>query len=94
MVFLKVNRIMQFTTSSGNKLQPLMIAGKKCLNVSVVQIGRLSDFELLIRVFLVLKCRCETAAAIATRPLIILKVRKDGVHFFFLRVVSNQVVTS
>ena len=36
--------------------------------MSVVQMGSLSDFELLIHVFLVLKCRCVTAG-IATRPL-------------------------
>ena len=41
------------------------------LKVSVVQIGSLSDFELLICVFLVLKCRC-VSAGIATRPFIIL----------------------
>ena len=39
--------------------------------MSVVQMGSLSDFELLIRVFLVLKCRC-VSAGIATRPFIIL----------------------
>ena len=45
---------MQFTISSGNKFQSLIVAGKKeCLKVSVVQMGSLSDFELLIRVFLV-----------------------------------------
>ena len=49
-----------------------MVAGKKeCLKVSVVQMGSLSDFELLIRVFLVLICRC-VSAGIATRPFIIL----------------------
>ena len=49
-----------------------MVAGKKeCLKVSVVQMGSLSDFELLIRVFLVLKRRC-VSAGIATRPFIIL----------------------
>ena len=49
-----------------------MVAGKKeCMNVSVVQIGSLSDFELLIRVFVVLRCRC-VSAGIATRPFIIL----------------------
>ena len=48
-----------------------MVAGKKeCLKVSVVQMGSLSDFELLIRVSLVLKCRC-VSAGIATRPFII-----------------------
>ena len=82
---------MQFTISSGNKFQSLIVAGKKeCLKVSVVQLGSLSDFELLIRVFLVLKCRC-VSAGIATRPFIICKVRKDDVLVFFLRVVSNQV---
>ena len=29
--------------------------------MSVVQMGSLNDFELLIRVFLVLRCRCESA---------------------------------
>ena len=38
--------------------------------MSAVQMGSLSDFELLIRVFLVLRCRCESAG-IATRPFII-----------------------
>ena len=57
--------------SSDNKFQPLMVARKKCLNLSVVQMGSLTDFELLIRVFLVLKCRCESAG-IATRPFITL----------------------
>ena len=33
--------------------------------------GSLSDFDLLIRVFLVLRCRCMSAG-IATRPFIIL----------------------
>ena len=33
--------------------------------------GSLSDFELLICVFLVLKCRC-VSAGIATRPFVIL----------------------
>ena len=51
MVSLKEDRFLQFTMSSGNKFQSLMIAGKKeCLKVSVVQIGSLSYFELLIRV--------------------------------------------
>ena len=55
MVSLKRDRFLQFTISSGNKFQSLMVAGKKeCLKVSVVQMGSLSDFELLIRVFLVL----------------------------------------
>ena len=49
-----------------------MVAGKKeCLKVSVVQMGSLSDFELLICVFLVLRCRC-VSAGIASRPFIIL----------------------
>ena len=49
-----------------------MVAGKKeCLKVSVAQMGSLSDFELLIRVYLVLKCRC-VSANIAARPFIIL----------------------
>ena len=64
-----------------------MVAGKKeCLKVSIVQMGSLSDFELLIRVFLVLKCRCVSAG-----HLFFCKVGKDGVLVFFLRVVSNQV---
>ena len=91
MVSLKGDRFLQFTISSGNKFQSLMVAGKKeCLKVSVVQMGSLSDFELLIRVFLVLKCRC-VSAGIATRPFIIFIVRKDGVLVLFLRVVSNKV---
>ena len=49
-----------------------MVAGKnECLKVSVVQMGSLSDFELLICVILVLKYRC-VSAGIATRPFIIL----------------------
>ena len=44
---------------------------KECLMVSVVQIGSLSDFLLLIRVFLVFKYWCESAG-IAARPFIIL----------------------
>ena len=72
MASLKGDRYLQFTISSGNKFQSLIVAGKKeCLKVSVVQMGSLSDFELLIRVFLVLKCRC-VSAGIATRPFIIL----------------------
>ena len=48
-----------------------MVAGKKeCLKESVVQMGSLSDFELLIRVFLALTCRC-VSVGIATRPFII-----------------------
>ena len=76
MVSLKGDRFLQFTTSSGNKFQSLMIAGKKeCLKVSVVQMGSLSDFELLIRVFLVLRCRC-VSASIVTRPFIILQSKE------------------
>ena len=41
----------------------------------VVQMGSLSDFELLICVLLVLKCRCESAG-IATRPYIILQSKE------------------
>ena len=71
MVSLKRDRFLQFTISSGNKFQSLMVAGKKeCLKVSVVQMGSLSDFELLIRVFLVSKL--YVSAGIATRPFIIL----------------------
>ena len=66
MASLKGDTFLQFTISSGNKFQSLIVAGKKeCLKVSVVQMGSLSDFELLIRVFLVLKCRC-VSAGIAT----------------------------
>ena len=76
MASLKGDRFLQFTISSGNKFQSLIVAGKKeCLKVSVVQMGCLSDFELLIRVFLVLKCRC-VSAGIATRPFIILKSKE------------------
>ena len=72
MVYLKGDRFLQFTMSSGNKFQSVMVAGKKeCLKVSVVQMGRLSEFELLIHVFLALICRC-VSAGIATRPFIIL----------------------
>ena len=72
MVSLTEDRFSLFTISSGNKFQSLMVAGKKeCLEVSVVQMDSLSDFELLIRVFLVLRCRC-VSAGIATRPFIIL----------------------
>ena len=70
MVSLKEVRFLQFTISSGNMFQSQMVAGKReCLKVSVVEIGSLSDFELLMSVFLVLKCRCESAS-IATRPFI------------------------
>ena len=72
MVSLNEDRFLQFTMSSGNKFLSLIVAGKKeYLKVPVVQIGSLSDFELLICVFLVLKCRC-VSAGIATRPFIIL----------------------
>ena len=72
MVCLKEDRFLQITISSGNKFQSLTVAGKKeCFKVSVVQIGSLSDFELLICVFLVLRCRC-VFAGIATWPFIIL----------------------
>ena len=68
---LKGGRFLQFTMSSGNKFQSLMVAGKKeCVKVSVVQMGSLSDFELLIRVFLVLRYRC-VSTGIATRRFII-----------------------
>ena len=71
MVSLKEDWFLQFTILSDNKFQ-LMVAGKKeCLKVSVVQMGSLSDFELLIRVFLALYCRC-VSAGIATRSFIIL----------------------
>ena len=76
MVSLKGERFLQFTISSGKKFQSLMVAEKEeCLKVSVVQIGSLSDFELLIRVFLVLKCRC-VSAGIATRRFIILQSKE------------------
>ena len=53
-----------------------MVAGEKeCFKVSVVQMGSLSDFELLICVFLVLKCRC-VSAGIATRQFIILQSKE------------------
>ena len=72
MVSLKEDRLLQFAMSSGNKFQSLMVAGKKeCLKVSVVQMGSLNDLELLIRVFIVTKCRC-VSAGIATRQFIIL----------------------
>ena len=72
MVSLKENRFLQLTLSSGNKFLSLMVAGKKeCFKVSVVQMGSLSHIELLIRVFLGLKCRCA-AAGIVTSPFIIL----------------------
>ena len=72
MVFLMEDRFLQLTISSGNKFQSLMAAGKyKCSKVSVVQMDSLSDFELLIRVFLVLRCRF-LSADIAPRPFIIL----------------------
>ena len=65
MASLNGDRFLQFTISSGNKFQSLIVAGKKeCLKVSVVQMGSLS-------MFLVLKCRC-VSAGIATRPFIIL----------------------
>ena len=87
MASLKGESFLQFTISSGNKFQSLIVAGKKeSLKVSVVQMGSLSDFELLIRVFLVLKCRC-----VSPGHLLFCKVRKDDVLVFFLRVVSNQV---
>ena len=54
MVSLKEDRFLQYAASSGHKFQSLMVAVKKdCLKVSVVQIGSVSGFELLIRVFLV-----------------------------------------
>ena len=47
-----------------------MVAGKRdCLKVSVVQIDGLRDFELLTRVFLVIKCR-YVSAGIAIGPFI------------------------
>ena len=48
-----------------------MVAKKECFRVFVVQMGSMSDFELLIRVFLVLICRC-VSAVISTRPFTIL----------------------
>ena len=55
----------------GNKLQLDGSRKKECLNVSVVQMDSLCDFELLVCVLLVLICRC-VSAGIATRPFIIL----------------------
>ena len=43
--------------------------------MSVAQTGSLSDFELLICVFLVLLCRC-VSVCIATRPFIILQSKE------------------
>ena len=60
MVSLK-DRFLTFTISSSNKR----------LKVFVVQMGSLSDLELLICVFLVIKCRRESACT-ATRPFITL----------------------
>ena len=48
-----------------------MVVEKKYMKVYVVQMDSLSDSELLIRVFLVLGCRC-LPAGIATSPFIIL----------------------
>ena len=43
MASLKGDRFLQFTISSGNKFQFLIVAGKKeCLKVSVVQMDSLS----------------------------------------------------
>ena len=45
MVSLKGDRFLQFTISSGNKFQSLMVAGKKnCLKVSVLQMGVISNY--------------------------------------------------
>ena len=71
MVSLKEDRFLQFTISSGKKFQSLMVGKKEFLKVFGVQMGSLSDFELLIRVFHVLRCRC-VPAGIAARPFIIL----------------------
>ena len=68
MVSLKESMFFQFAISN-NKFLSLMVAGKNCLNVCVLQLGSLSDFELLIHVFLVAKCRCESIS-IATRQFI------------------------
>ena len=76
-----MDSFLQFTTSFGNKLQTLMVARKKCLKMSVVQIRSLSDYELLIRVFLVLQCRCESAG-IATRSFIILQNKERRCSHF------------
>ena len=67
MVSLKEDRFLQFTMSSGNMFQSLMVAGKRVFE-SVCSIN--GQFELLIHVFLVIKCRCESAG-IATRPFVI-----------------------
>ena len=67
-----MDRLLQLTTSSGNKFKSLMLTGEQeYLRMSVIQMGSLSDFELLICVFLVLKCRCDSAG-IATSPFIVL----------------------
>ena len=54
MVSLKVDMFLQFIASSGNKFLSLVVA-KKCLKMFMIQMGSLSDFDLLILVFLVLK---------------------------------------
>ena len=46
MVSLKGDGFLQFTISSGNRFQSLMVAGEKeCLKESVVQMGSLSDLN-------------------------------------------------
>ena len=70
MVSLK-DRFLKCTIPFDNMFQSLIVAGKVCLKESVVQMGSLGDFDLLICVFLVLKCRCESAGK-AIRPFIIL----------------------
>ena len=53
MVFLKVDKYLQFAESSCIMIQSLMVPGKKqCSKISVVQLGSLSDFVLLICVSL------------------------------------------
>ena len=41
---------LQFTASSCDKLYLLMVASKKCLNMSVVKMGSMSDFEMAFNV--------------------------------------------
>ena len=45
--------------------------GNDCSEMAVTKMGSLSDFELLICMFLVLRCRYESSV-IAARPFIIL----------------------
>ena len=56
----------------------------------VVQICSLSDFELLIYVFLVLKSRCESIG-IATRPFIILSIKERQCSRLLLEHIGHVV---